>query len=87
MSIEPTLKNILTAILNREDLQFDHTTPLLGEYPELDSMGIVTLLLELEASFFIEMNDIDLSADTFATFGSLIQCIERAILEKELVPS
>ena len=83
MNIESTLKNILHALLNTEELLLDHETPLLGEYPEFDSMGIVTLLLELENAFAIEMNDLDLSADTFATFGSLLQCVESAVLEKE----
>jgi acyl carrier protein len=85
MSIESTLNNILNVILNNENQSFDLTAPLLGEYPELDSMGIMTLLLELEVSFTIEMNDIDLNADTFATFGSLVRCIESASSQKQLV--
>ena len=85
MSIEPTLKKILNTIISMEEVTFDHTTPLLGEYPDFDSMGIVTLLLEIESAFSIEMNDIDLSAETFTTFGSLLQCVENAIFENEQV--
>jgi len=76
MNLELRLKNILQEILNHDTQNFTAITPLLGEYPELDSMGIMTLIIAIEGNFKIDINDIELSAETFATFGSLIQTIE-----------
>jgi acyl carrier protein len=46
-------------------------TPLLGSLPELDSMAVVHVLAAIEEHFGIVVADDDVSADTFATFGSL----------------
>ncbi len=52
-------------------LSFDARTPLLGAIPELDSMAVVTLLTTLEERFGINVDDDEISGDTFATVGSL----------------
>lgn len=46
-------------------------TRLLGSVPELDSMAVVTVLLSLEEYFGIEVDDDEISAETFATVGTL----------------
>ena len=46
-------------------------TPLLGGLPELDSMAVVHVLAAIEEQFGIVVADDDVSAETFATFGSL----------------
>jgi len=79
MEISTQLKQVLASILNQSTDHFNQQTPLLGNYAELDSMGIMTLLLALESSFGINMNDIELSADTFATLGDLQHAIEQAL--------
>ena len=46
-------------------------SPLLGSIPELDSMAVVNLITALEEHFGMTVEDDDISADTFATLGSL----------------
>ena len=46
-------------------------SPLLGALPELDSMAVVSLISALEEHFGISIADDDISAETFATLGSL----------------
>jgi acyl carrier protein len=51
-------------------------SPLLGVLPELDSMAVVTLITALEERFGIVVEDDEISADTFATLGSLTAFVE-----------
>jgi acyl carrier protein len=46
-------------------------TPLLGNLPELDSMAVVTLVTAMEDQFGIVIEDDEISAETFETYGSL----------------
>lgn len=52
------------------------STPLLGNLPELDSMAVVEIVTRLEADFQIRIHDDEISAETFATLGSLTAFIE-----------
>lgn len=52
------------------------STPLLGNLPELDSMAVVQVLAAIEEQFGIVVEDDDVSAATFATFGSLADFVE-----------
>lgn len=49
----------------------DDSTPLLGALPELDSMALLAVLTELEAGLGITIPDDAVSAEAFATLGSL----------------
>lgn len=53
----------------------DADTPLLGELPELDSLGIVELAAALEDRFGVVLEDDDFTGDTFATVGSLAEVV------------
>ncbi len=80
----PVLNQVLRVLdntlqLQGRALQFDRDTPLLGELPELDSMGAVALITELENEFGLAFDDGDLNARTFATVGSLCQLVERGL--------
>ena len=46
-------------------------SPLFGALPELDSMAVAGLLTELEDRLGIVIDDDEVDADLFATFGSL----------------
>lgn len=46
-------------------------SPLLGALPELDSMAVIGVIGALEEQFGIAIDDDDISAETFATLGSL----------------
>jgi acyl carrier protein len=52
---------------------------LLGAIPELDSMAVVTILTLIEERFGIEIADDDISADAFATVGSLTRFVEARV--------
>lgn len=46
-------------------------SPLLGAIPELDSMAVLELVSALEEAFGFSFDDEDISAQNFATLGSL----------------
>jgi acyl carrier protein len=65
----------------RESLQLATTvqlatdTPLLGSIPELDSMAVVSVMTALEDRFGFVIEDDEISAETFATLGSLVEFV------------
>jgi acyl carrier protein len=54
-------------------------TPLLGNLPELDSMAVVSIITALEEHYGFLVDDEDITADTFATLGSLTDFVEHKI--------
>ena len=55
---------------------WDSSTSLLGSIPELDSMAVVGVIGALEDYFEISVADDEISAETFATLGSLSAFID-----------
>ncbi|WP_420605437.1 phosphopantetheine-binding protein [Novosphingopyxis sp.] len=55
---------------------FDDDTALFGAIPELDSMAVAGLLTELEDRMDIEIDDDDVDAEIFETFGKLVAFAE-----------
>jgi acyl carrier protein len=53
----------------------DATTPL-ESVPELDSMALVALLVELEQRFDITVDDEDVTAEVFETIGTLAAFVD-----------
>lgn len=73
----PDVKNLLARSLQlgpRADA-LTATSPLLGALPELDSMAVVAILTALETHFGFAIDDDEISADTFATLGSLAEFV------------
>jgi acyl carrier protein len=62
------------AIEERADA-LDATTPL-ASIPELDSMAVIELVVELERRFGIAFEDQDVTADVFETIGSLAAFVD-----------
>ncbi len=54
-------------------------TALLGNLPEFDSMAVVSVLTALEEQFGIDVDDDDISADTFETLGSLVEFVNEKL--------
>jgi acyl carrier protein len=54
----------------------DASTPLFGSLPELDSMAVLELMLELEQRFGIELENEDISAEVFENLASLTDFVE-----------
>ncbi len=78
MTTEDSVKNVLndTLQLGGRAFQMQPDTPLLGNLPELDSMAILNLIAALEEHFGFTIADDEISADTFATLGSLTRFAE-----------
>ena len=67
------VKRVLRDTLNLGD-RAERLTPdsgLLGSIPEFDSMAVVTVVTMLEDELGITVDDDELSAEVFATVGSL----------------
>jgi len=78
MNIQTDVKNLLARSLQlgtRADA-LTPGSPLLGALPELDSMAVVAILTALEEHFGFTVDDDEISADTFATLGSLVEFVE-----------
>lgn len=73
------IKTILRDTLNlgerAEKLTAD--SPLLGGLPEFDSMAVVTVVTMIEDELGITIEDDDLSADVFATVGTLAEFVSQ----------
>lgn len=84
MDIERKLRQVLdsTLALHGRAAAFTRDTPLLGALPELDSMAVAYLLTALEEQFGIAIADDDIDGAAFATFGSLLAFVERAVSEQ-----
>jgi acyl carrier protein len=54
-------------------------TALLGNIPELDSMTVVAVIITLEEEFDIEFEDDEITADSFATLGDLVNLVEQKL--------
>jgi len=78
MDIEKLLKAILQQHLQlgTEVESFTRETPLLGALPELDSMGVVNIITAIEENVGCTIEDDEISAESFETFGSLMDFVE-----------
>ncbi len=62
-------------IENRID-SMNASTLLLGELPELDSLGVVAIAAEIEGRFGFQIDDADFTAEVFETLGTLTEFVE-----------
>jgi acyl carrier protein len=71
------IKTILRDTLNLGDraARLTAESPLLGGLAEFDSMAVVTVVTMIEDEYGITIDDDDLSADVFATVGSLAEFV------------
>jgi acyl carrier protein len=65
-----------TLQLGRRADAFTAQTPLLGHIPEVDSMAVVAILTAIEDQYGISIDDDEMSAEVFATVGSLSQFLD-----------
>lgn len=78
MSHADALRRILSAQLGPSypPGYFVANTPLLGTIPELDSMAVVGILTAIEEELGIHVEDDEISAEVFETFGRLLKFTE-----------
>jgi acyl carrier protein len=78
--IDSTLRALLADTLGLDHARvaaFDTGTELFGALPEFDSMAVANLLTGIEERFDVLIEDSDVEAEDFATFGSLKAFVER----------
>jgi acyl carrier protein len=68
---------IVAQVLGLDAAMLTANTPLLGSVAALDSMAVAQLLAALEEHFGFVLDDDALSADTFATVGTLADFVQR----------
>lgn len=74
-SVESALRGLLAETLALKPARvaaFDEGTPLFGTLPEFDSMAVATFLTGFEERFAVLIEDDDVAAEDFATFGTLL---------------
>ena len=77
---EVTLRELLSEVLGLAEDQvsgFAESTALFGSLPEFDSMAVVNFLTALEERLGVLIEDDDVDAEDFASFGSLLAFVER----------
>lgn len=78
--VDSALRQLLAETLGLPDdrvSSFDEGTELFGALPEFDSMAVANLLTGIEERFSVLIEDSDVEAEDFATFGSLKAFVER----------
>ena len=79
-AIEPQLRALLAETLGmpaRRVAEFEADTALFGALPEFDSMAVAHFLTGFEEKFGVIVEDDDVEAEDFATFGTLRAFAER----------
>lgn len=80
MNTAAVVKDILVSVLQlSSDDEFDEDTALLGAIPEFDSMAVVTVITSIEETFGFDVDDDEISADVFETFGTLCTFVEQKV--------
>jgi acyl carrier protein len=75
--VEQQVRAILkdTLQLGERAARLGPTSALMGAIAELDSMAVVAVIAALEEQFGFVVEDDEISAETFATFGSLVEFV------------
>ena len=79
-SSEPRLRALLADVLGLPAARvasFDSSTELFGALPEFDSLAVANLLTGIEESFAVVIEDDQVEAEDFASFGTLLAFIDR----------
>ena len=81
MDVKKELLSLLDETLHLEGraASFDEDTPLLGALPELDSMGVVSLLTAFEDRLGITVDDDEIDGSVFQTFGTLLAFVKERL--------
>jgi acyl carrier protein len=79
---QDTLDRVTVVIVKTLGIQdrahtLEASTELFGSLPELDSMAVVTLAVNLEREFDFEIDDEDFTGEVFETIGTLADFVEQ----------
>lgn len=75
--VRAVLGNVLQ--LGERVERLDRDSELMGSIPEFDSMAVVSVVTALEEEFDIEVDDDDISAETFETLGTLVDFVNSKV--------
>jgi acyl carrier protein len=77
MTVEEKVRDVLRDVLSLGDRadRLTRGSALLGSVPELDSMAVVNVIAALEDRFGIAVDDDEISGDTFASMGALVDFV------------
>lgn len=72
------VKDVVVTTLGIQDRAAGLTaaSPLFGAVPELDSLGVLEVVTNLESRFGISVADEEFSGEIFETLGSLTEFVE-----------
>jgi acyl carrier protein len=82
-SVEAALRALLAEVLGLSPKRvagFTEDTPLFGALPELDSMAVANFLTAFEERFAVLIEDHDVEAEDFDSFGRLLAFTKRMTL-------
>ncbi len=68
-----------TLQLGERASDLDAQSGLFGHVAELDSMAVVTIIAGLEDRFSVQFEDEEITAENFATMGSLTSLVEEKL--------
>ena len=77
---DATLRALLSDVLGvpaGQVASFDQGTELFGALPEFDSMAVAHLLTGIEERFDVVIEDDEVEAEDFGTYGRLLAFVER----------
>ena len=81
-TVDATLRALLADVLGLPKKRidaFDADTELFGALPEFDSLAVATLLTGLEERLQILIEDDDVEAEDFMTYGRLLAFAQRKV--------
>lgn len=79
---DTALRGLLGDVLGLPDnrvAQFNGGTHLFGALPEFDSMAVANLLTEMEERLGIVIEDDEVEAEDFMTYGRLLHFVRRKL--------
>jgi acyl carrier protein len=82
-TVEATLRALLAETLGmpaKRVAGFTEATQLFGALPEFDSLAVANFLTAFEERFAVLIEDHDVEAEDFATFGTLLSFTKRMTL-------
>jgi acyl carrier protein len=82
-TVEATLRALLAdtlALSPKRIAAFNEATPLFGALPEFDSLAVANFLTAFEEAFAVMIEDHDVEAEDFDSFGTLLSWTKRMTL-------
>ena len=81
-SVDAALRRLLADVLGLSEVRVDvftAETALFGALPEFDSMAVANFLTAFEERFGVLIEDLDVEAEDFESYGRLLAWAERMV--------